>query len=170
MGVESRDFSHAENERIACKAEQIPKMITTFTQKGPRLSCCEFPQLCKQYFLSQLEKNHVTHLPTAKNITDRNLQKPKTVCMVLNPNWHEGWYFYLLVLSESDFVSWILIKNFRTFLNVKIDIKWVNLTPCQAHWVKYLLIVLWADLKAQSFFENIVFLKITLPPNFLVKS
>ena len=30
LGVESRDFSHAEKERIACKAEQIHKM-TIFT-------------------------------------------------------------------------------------------------------------------------------------------
>jgi hypothetical protein len=28
---------------------------------------CEFAQLCKQFFLSQPEKNHVTQLPTAKN-------------------------------------------------------------------------------------------------------
>ena len=27
-----------------------------------------------------------------------------------NPNWHEGWYFYLLVLFGSDFVR-IFIKN-----------------------------------------------------------
>ena len=29
LGVESRDFSHAEKERTACKAEQIHKMTTT---------------------------------------------------------------------------------------------------------------------------------------------
>jgi hypothetical protein len=28
------------------------------------LSFCEFAQLYKQFFLSQHEKNHVTHLPT----------------------------------------------------------------------------------------------------------
>ena len=28
LGVESRDFSQAENERTACKAEQIHKMTT----------------------------------------------------------------------------------------------------------------------------------------------
>ena len=38
LGVESRDFSQAEKEKIACKAEQIHKMATTFTQNGPRLS------------------------------------------------------------------------------------------------------------------------------------
>ena len=32
LGVESRDFSQAENERTACKAEQIHKMTTIFTQ------------------------------------------------------------------------------------------------------------------------------------------
>ena len=30
--VESRDFSQAEKERTACKAEQIQKMTTSFTQ------------------------------------------------------------------------------------------------------------------------------------------
>ena len=38
LGVESRDFSHAEKERIAYKAEQIHKMTASFTQNGPRLS------------------------------------------------------------------------------------------------------------------------------------
>ena len=38
LGVESRDFSHAEKGRTACKDEQIHKMTTFFTQNGPRLS------------------------------------------------------------------------------------------------------------------------------------
>ena len=38
LGVESRDFSHAEKERTACKADQIHKLTTIFTQNGPRLS------------------------------------------------------------------------------------------------------------------------------------
>ena len=38
LGVESRDFSHAEKERTACKDEQIQKMTTIFTQNGPRFS------------------------------------------------------------------------------------------------------------------------------------
>ena len=32
LGVETRDFAHAEKERTACKAEQIHKMTTIFTQ------------------------------------------------------------------------------------------------------------------------------------------
>ena len=32
LGVESRDFSQAEKERTACKAGQIHKMTTFFTQ------------------------------------------------------------------------------------------------------------------------------------------
>ena len=35
LPVESRDFSQAEKERTACKAEQIHKMTTIFTQNGP---------------------------------------------------------------------------------------------------------------------------------------
>jgi hypothetical protein len=61
LGHKSRDFSHAEKKRTAFKAEKIHKMTTTFTQNGHRLS------FCKHFFLSQLEKNHVTQLPTAKN-------------------------------------------------------------------------------------------------------
>jgi hypothetical protein len=37
-GVESQDFSHAENERTASKEEQIHKMTIIFTQNGPRLA------------------------------------------------------------------------------------------------------------------------------------
>ena len=51
-----------------------------------------------------------------------------------NINWYEGWYFYLLVLFGSEFVSWIFIKKLQTFLEVKIEINRDNLTPCQAHW------------------------------------
>ena len=32
LGVESHDFSQAEKERTACKAEQIHKLTTIFTQ------------------------------------------------------------------------------------------------------------------------------------------
>ena len=38
LGVESRDFSHAEKEKTASKAEQIHKMAIIFTQNGPRMS------------------------------------------------------------------------------------------------------------------------------------
>ena len=37
LRVESRDFSNAEKEKTACKAEQIHKMTTILTQNGPRL-------------------------------------------------------------------------------------------------------------------------------------
>ena len=53
--VESRDFSQAEKERTACKAEQIRKMTTIFTQHRPRLSC-KFAQFCKQFFFFSLRK------------------------------------------------------------------------------------------------------------------
>ena len=54
-------------EITACKAKQIHKMTTIFTQNGPRLSFYEFTQLRKQIFLSQLEINYVTQEPTAQN-------------------------------------------------------------------------------------------------------
>ena len=43
--------------------------------------------------------------------------------------------FTPLVILGLDFVSWICIKNFLKNLKLKIGIDWVNLTPCQAHWV-----------------------------------
>ena len=38
LGVESRDFFHAEKERSACEAEKIHKMTVISTQNGPRFS------------------------------------------------------------------------------------------------------------------------------------
>jgi hypothetical protein len=38
LGVDSRDFPHAEKEIAACKAEKIKKTTTIFTQNAPRLS------------------------------------------------------------------------------------------------------------------------------------
>ena len=60
LGVESRDFSHAEKERTACKAEQTHKMTTIFTQNdilGPFwLKICHFFNLLifaiSSFFLS----------------------------------------------------------------------------------------------------------------------
>ena len=43
--------------------------------------------------------------------------------------------FTPLIIFGLVFYSWIFIKNFQTFLEVKIEINWDNLTPCQAHWV-----------------------------------
>ena len=43
--------------------------------------------------------------------------------------------FYPVELVRSDLVSWFFFKNFQTFSEVKIDINWVILIPCPAHWV-----------------------------------
>ena len=40
---------------------------------------------------------------------------PKWPINQFKPNWHEGWYFYLLVIFESDFS----IETFQTFLRWK---------------------------------------------------
>ena len=72
--VESRDFSHAEKERIAGKAEKIHKMTPSFTQNGPKLwfwvktnVILGIYSVLQAVLFSQLEKNPVTQLPTAKN-------------------------------------------------------------------------------------------------------
>ena len=49
----------------------------------------------------------------------------------INPNWLEAGQFYPLVILGLDFVSWICIKKFRTFLDVKIDFIWhLAMTYC----------------------------------------
>ena len=50
----------------------------------------------------------------------------------INPIWHEGWYFYLLIRFGSDFVSWLFYQKFPNFVEVKIDINSVKLAPSQA--------------------------------------
>ena len=52
VGVESRDFSHADKERTACKDEQIHKMTTIFTQK---VTSCRFEKklVVEKYFFMQ---------------------------------------------------------------------------------------------------------------------
>ena len=51
LGVESRDFSQAEKDRTACKAEQIHKMTTIFTENDPGLS------FCKKHILNSTSEN-----------------------------------------------------------------------------------------------------------------
>ena len=41
---------------------------------------------------------------------------------LINPNWHEGWYLYLLVIFWSDFVSWFFIKTFQTVWRWKLTL------------------------------------------------
>ena len=67
LGVEFRGFSQTEKESTACEGEQIPKMSTFFNQIDNLGPFCEFFQLCKQFFLFQLEKNHVTELRKVKD-------------------------------------------------------------------------------------------------------
>ena len=66
------------------------------------------------------------HFKTSKNI--------KTMLSLIGMR--QG-TFHPLVLFGSGFVSWIIIKSFQTFLEVKIDINWINLTPCQAQIESY---------------------------------
>ena len=47
-------------------------------------------------------------------------------CPWLNPNWQEAGHFPPLVLFGSDFWQLNFYQNFQTFLEVKIDINWVN--------------------------------------------
>ena len=68
------------------------------------------------------------------SMTDIELHGPKTtinsswtvvlICIAFNPIWHGRGYLYSLVPFGSDSVSNFFFKNFRTFLQVKIDINW----------------------------------------------
>ena len=50
LGVESRDNSHAEKERNACKAEQIHRMTTIFTQM---VLVCRKRSICKKLHIDR---------------------------------------------------------------------------------------------------------------------
>ena len=52
-GVESRDFSQAEKEKTACKAEQSHEMKHVFTKNNKLGPFCRHDQFCQQFFLSQ---------------------------------------------------------------------------------------------------------------------
>ena len=75
LAVGSRDLSQAEKKMTLCKAEQIDNLITFLTQNDNflhwhsnfELSFCEFHQLCKLLFLSQLEINPVIQQPNEEN-------------------------------------------------------------------------------------------------------
>ena len=77
LGVESPDFSQAEKVRTACKAKQIQKMTTGFTQNGPRLSFqvknVVILQICSALqafvFFSAWEKSRDS-TPNSKKIDD----------------------------------------------------------------------------------------------------
>ena len=53
----------------------------------------------------------------------------------LNPVWHGTGHFYPVEFVRSNFVSWFFFKISQTFLEVKIEINWIILTPWPAHWV-----------------------------------
>ena len=55
-----------------------------------------------------------------------DIKVKKKPIRLINPNWREAGHFY----PPCNFGIGQL-----TFLEVKIEINPVNLTPCQAHWV-----------------------------------
>ena len=60
----------------------------------------------------QKKKLSIFHIVDEIYFSSKLIKKP------LNPNWHEGWYFYLLVLFGSYFVSFI--KNFQTLTSIEL--------------------------------------------------
>ena len=50
----------------------------------------------------------------ANFINNKSISNSGNIHKWFNPNWHEGWYFYLLVIFGSDFVSCFFIKTFQT--------------------------------------------------------
>ena len=74
--------------------------------------------------------------------------------MEFNPNWHKAGRIYPLTIFGLDFVSWIFIKNFQTFLEMKIEINRDNSTPCQAHWVLLNLLLGGAKDEHFSYFHS----------------
>ena len=75
LGVESRDFSHLEKERTACKAEQIHKMTIIITQNGPRLSFSM--KIVLVYFVNLPSIASRSFFLSLRKITGLNSQQPK---------------------------------------------------------------------------------------------
>ena len=61
-------------------------------------------------------------------VTNRKSRKIHAKIINLNPNWH-GDDFISLYFCDQIWSA----ENFQTFLEVKIDINWVNLAPSQAY-------------------------------------
>ena len=61
-------------------------------------------------------KNSMVGQSTLINLKIGDKVQVSRLCYI-NPNWHEAGRIF-----ELDFVSWIFIKNFQTFLEVKIKI------------------------------------------------
>ena len=111
------NFNNKQLIQIFCSSDLAPYVgngnkVKIPSEIKPPLDCLENPKKCRGYWM-RLHK----------------------WCILINPNWHQRGHFSPLVLLGSDFVRWIFIKNIHTFLEVKIDINRVNLTPCKAHWV-----------------------------------
>ena len=75
LGVDSCNFSHDEKERTACRADQIHKMTTIFTQNGPRLS---FWMKSVSHFVNLLSFTSSYFILSLRKITWLNSQQPKT--------------------------------------------------------------------------------------------
>ena len=73
--------------------------------------------------------------PWSDNLTRFLIGRVTIGKALFNPNWHEGWYFYILVLFGSYFVSCFVFKDFQTLLEVKMYSNRVDLKSCWANWV-----------------------------------
>ena len=82
-----------------------------------------------------------------KFLRGQRIKFPRTVFLVLfvlpykkaffhfDPNWHEGGHFPARCPCWIRFCQLNFYQKLPNFLEVKININWVNLTPRQAHWV-----------------------------------
>ena len=91
------------------------------------------PMFRNAYVLSLISHSMVrANLIRSEQLVDKYYQSINVDIYLTLIGMREG-TFHSPVFFGSDFVSWVFIKNFKTFLEVKIDIDRVNLTPCQAH-------------------------------------
>ena len=74
-------------------------------------------------------KSNISKKPTFESGLHAKSANSNRQMDMLNPVWHGTGHFYPFVIVRSDIVSLIFIKNFQTFLEVKIYINLFNLTP-----------------------------------------
>ena len=121
LDVASRDFSHAEKERTACKADQIYKMTTIFTQNGHRLSFWVnivvilwiFSALKKITWLNSQQpktRGHVGHL--LKSTITKATFRCWTIWLNVSHTSNKGfWKIIVSSLQNIPFIMFVQILN-----------------------------------------------------------
>ena len=110
-------------------------VLTRSTDKSEKWSGYSHPMITSHYYRCSIDDFCFAQWSQINSEIDLNFYLIIFYNLRLNLVRHRTGHFYLNVFVRSDFVSWFFFKNFQTFLEVKIEINRVILTPCPANWV-----------------------------------